>query len=234
MDSVKKTFSRWLRLALPLLAGASAAAGGTLWGGSLKVGGFGNEVQASQAVQPDLLRYQFWTEGQHRPVSAFADLESHAFQFQDALLKSAPNRRLSADGFRGRADDGQYRALVFKVGDEGNVNFSVLVSQGHSLAGGRQIQIYRIDGSIERDELSKDNCGLVSRFEGINHGPCLRFKFRVENSDLEFALTQSINEGSEQTIFHEIQCTATHFGLHGLQPGLLVNGGLPKGEEVRA
>ncbi len=114
-----------LGLALPLLAGTSAAAGFPVCGGSLK-------VQSSQACNANLLRYQCGIEGQNGHVAILIDLVPLAAISGDySLAESAPYRRLAVYQFAGRTDYRQRGALVFEVGNEGDFYFSVLVSEDH-------------------------------------------------------------------------------------------------------
>ncbi len=131
MDSVKKTLSCWLVLSALLWIGASAAAGDTLWGGSLKVGGLRGDLQASESVQPDLMGYQVGGEGQHGLVAVLSKLEPMAAQLEKAFLQARPNYLGVSDLFRGRANYRQRGALVFEVLNERDFYLSVLVSQGH-------------------------------------------------------------------------------------------------------
>jgi len=130
MDSVKKALSRWLRLAFPLLVSASAAACGTVWDGSLKVGGIGQTFQAKGA---DLLRYQVGGEREHGPLPVLFDLEALAIKRQDAGGEPGPYRGMPVDGPSGRAHHAQRSALVRESLAELDFDLSVLVPQFHAL-----------------------------------------------------------------------------------------------------
>ncbi len=218
MDSVKKTFSRWLRLAPLILAGSSAVASGLGLGGSLKVGGFRYGV-ASAAVQPDLLRYQIGSERQHGPVAILSDLEALAGQFQEPLDESRPDYRMAADRFGAWTDHAQRSALVYEVLAEGDFYFAVLVSQDHV----RSLTSGLYSNSV--------NCNWPSLIVIPGAGGVQVSGCRASAENLRTVVPSSrLIDNSRISI--GIQHTAT--AQLNAQPGRQVNGGLSKLEGVTA
>jgi hypothetical protein len=226
LKSVKKAFSRWLRLVLPLLAGASAAAGGTLWDGSLKVGGLGQFA----AAEADLVRYQVGGKGQHGPLAILADLVALSGQFEKPFLQSAPYSLMATDLFSGRTDDREQGVLVGKVSDEGYVNFSVLVSQGHLTISSSAPWRF-VSGWIVAD-LFRDWAIITSAPANLTASSSLnsRITFRpIRTLMVGDTFGLSLSTRSDSSMASMI--SSAHFGV---QPGRLVNGGFPKSEGVKA
>ncbi len=229
--TAEKIVHAWLVFSILVLATFAAwviFGNGGRW---LQVGGFGNELQASQAAEADLLRHKIRREGQHGPVAAFADLESDAFQFQHAFLQPAPDRGLASDGFRGGTDHRQRRALVLEVGNEGDFYFSVLVSQGHWLLNVEYDELGRIVGigQINRQGVFvSGQCDLGDAIEvqerpGVTihrHGLIMigdnqaRQFVQVGNRFWNLDRSKFLAASAKPSCFHEIQHTATaHFGV---------------------
>jgi hypothetical protein len=133
MVSVKQAGTRagygGLLLAVALLSGFSFGCGYWFGGSSCRTLALLLDSVCSEASG-----HQIGGEGQHGLVAILADLVALSGQFKKPFLQSAPYYLMAADLFSGRADDREHGVLVREVGDEGYVNFSVLVSQGHSIA----------------------------------------------------------------------------------------------------